>query len=102
MSTARKTTAAKSAPKTAPKRTAAKPKPAPAAPEPKLHGMTKAERRKAAQSIAKMRRDGIAWDTPETGVCAVVGVRTALVGRALLREFEQGDLIAPLTGSRAK
>jgi hypothetical protein len=80
----------------------AKPKPAAKTEEPKLHGMTKAERKAAAAKIAKMRKDGVAWDTPDTGICAVIGIRTALVGRAILREFAHEDLIKPLTGLRAK
>jgi hypothetical protein len=96
-STARKPAAKKSP--------AASAKPKPAAKkveEPKLHGMTKTERKAAATKIAKMRKDGIAWDTPDTGICAVIGIRTALVGRAILREFDNADLIKPLTGMRAK
>jgi hypothetical protein len=100
--TTRKTTASKSAPKKATPRKATPTKPAPTKPEPTVHGMTTAQRKAAATKIAKLRDQGIAWDTPETGVCAQVGIRTALIGRALLREFGNGGMIAPLTGTRAK
>ena len=67
---------------------AASAKPKPAAKkteEPKLHGMTKAERKAAAVKIAKLRKDGVKWDG-DGGICEQLKIRTALVGRAILRE----------------
>jgi hypothetical protein len=77
--------------------------PAKAAPQedPKVFGLTKTQRKALATKIAKLRKDGVKWDG-DGGICDQCKIRTALVGRAILREFAHEDLIAPLTGTRAK
>jgi hypothetical protein len=96
--------------KPAPKRTrkaaqepAVAPSPAPTAPKarPVQPNLTPAQKKALAKQIIALRSAGVAWDTPGTGVCAQVGIRNALVGRAILREAGQGDMIKPLTGLRA-
>src|SRR4051812_45261640 len=108
MPATRKTSAAKPAAKTARKPPA---KPTPATPEPtpnpkaeqlkksaeqERNGMSPAQKKKLAAEIIKLRAQGVRWDG-EGGVCERVGVKTALVGRALMREFGKADLIKPLT-----
>ena len=64
-------------------------------------GLTVAQRKALATKILKMKTDGVPWDRPETGICAVLGLANALQGRAILREFGHGAAIKPLTGLRA-
>jgi len=40
--------------------------------------------------------------TARTGCARPSGIKTSLVGRALMREFGNGDLIKPLSGGRAR
>jgi hypothetical protein len=65
------------------------------------NGMTAAQRRAKAKQVIALRERGVRWDG-SGGICEQVGIATALVGRALMREFGAGDAIKPLTGSRAK
>jgi len=64
------------------------------------NGMTVAQRKALASKIARLRQQHVRWDG-EGGICEQTGIRSALVGRSLLREFGQAALIKPLTGSRA-
>jgi indole-3-glycerol phosphate synthase len=101
-----RTTKPAAAKRTTAKRTPAKPAPTKAEQlkkdaEQERTGLTEAQKKKLAAQIIRLRESGTKWDG-EGGVCEQVGIRTALVGRALMREFGAGDAIKPLTGSRAK
>jgi hypothetical protein len=110
MPTTRKTTAAKPAAKKATPARKAAPK---AKTTPKVeqlkksaeqehNGLSPAQRKALGKRIIALREQGVKWDG-EGGICEQVGIKTALVGRALIREAGKGDeLIKPLTGMRAK
>jgi len=110
---ATRTTTRKSAPKTTRKPAAkAQPEPQRTTDEnPKLaelkadaeqdrSGMSPAQRKALASKIIALRAKGTRWDGVG-GVCDQTGIRTALVGRALMREFGAGNAIKPLSGLRA-
>lgn len=50
------------------------------------NGLTPAQRKALAQKVIRARVDGTKWDG-DGGICQTLGVKNALVGRALMREF---------------
>ena len=57
------------------------------------------ERKARAERIIKLRAEGKKWDGDD-GICQAVGIKSAMVGRALMREFGAAEQVKPLTGKR--
>jgi hypothetical protein len=57
------------------------------------------ERQALAKKVIALRAKGTKWDG-DGGICQQLGIKTAMAGRALIREFGDPDSIKPLTGKR--
>ena len=62
--------------------------------------LNKADRKKLATKILALRKKNVAWDG-ENGICAQLGISGAPVGRTLLREVGQAQLIKPTYDHKA-
>jgi hypothetical protein len=58
------------------------------------------ERQALAKKVIALRAKGVKWDGDD-GICKQLGIKSAMAGRALMREFGAAEQVKPLTGKRA-